>query len=268
MNLLNENLNEVVIASDSRDIIETRGQQMFCEAYANGDFSLMISLLSKNIGWNLKMKNIFTDLMKKDSFEILDIIECCSKHKNYNYREESILDFMLNEIALSNEYIERNSFKELILETILRDIKFDELSDHTLVSCIKNTTVSKYLNTLIDRGLDFSNYCILQLSSRDGDDCFISEATNGLDDTYRVISSEILSREECECIYLSLINNPRLNINLATLYPEEFICEYNDDDNADYIGFTFDEIRDLKEKGIKFYSFRGDDKYLKYFTVM
>lgn len=268
MTLSNVNLNEVVINSNWRDKISTKGHIMFCEAFTNNDIELMKKLLSRNIGFNADMEEIFKKMIENSEFELLHlIIKDYEGFTNLNYRGECLLNSILNMIIVYGNEFEMDKSKEATIISILKSIDFKYIEGYTMVNCLTNYNVCKYLSLLIDRGLNFSNYCILQLSSRDGDDCFISEATNGLDDEYEIWSYEVLDRESCKRIYNNFTTYPQLITQMATLYPEQFLCNENEWDNTDSIGFTIEEMQKLKDIGVNFYSFRGDEKYLKHFLV-
>lgn len=268
MNLSNVNLNEVIVHSDWRDKITTMGQRIFCDAFAKKDVELMKMLLSKNIGFNAEMDNIFKEIVECGDFELLySIIKDYKNFTNLNYRGECLLNLILNTIVVFGRNHEMSKSKEATIISILKSIDFKHIEGYAIINCLSDYNIGKYLTVLVERGFNFSEYYILQLSSRDGDDCFISEATNGLDEEYEIWSYEVLDRESCKRIYYNFTTYPQLITQMATLYPEQFLCNENEWDNTDSIGFTIEEMTKLKDIGVNFYSFRGDEKYLKYFSV-
>lgn len=254
-----KNLNEIVVCNDKRSEAVTLGEELFCRAYKDNDFKYMNKLLKENIKCNSCVTDIFTELINTKNYPLLkEILDGAYTSANYNYKNEHLLNLILNDIAVYNkESIKSDSCEDTILKEIFYNIQLSDIENYTLVNILTTDVFHSYLNILIDRGFDFKNSCILQLSSRDGDDCFISEATNYLDDIYNIIDYEVFDRRECEQLYNTFIKYPNVAMNIATLYPEQFLCCENEFDNTDSIGFFREEIDALKNIGVKIYTFRN-----------
>lgn len=252
------NLNKVVVQDDNRSNVVTLGEELFCKAYKDNDYQYMNKLIKKDISCNSYVVGIFTEIISKRNYSLLkELLDGAYVSANYNYRGEHLLNLILNDISIYNKNkIELGSCEDMILREIFNNIKLDDIKNYTLINILTTDLFHSYLNILVDRGFDFKNSCILQLSSRDGDDCFISEATHGLDNIYNIVDCEVLDRRECEQLYQTFIKYPDVAMNIATLYPEQFLYCNNEFDDTDSIGFLRSEIDNLKSMGLKIYAFR------------
>lgn len=257
-------LNKVVVKSDNLEEVKTVGQNHFCEAYKEDDCSTMSYLLSNNIGINKDVKEVILNMFKSEDYNLYYLLSADKVRLNKDYKGDNIFRFLLNFISVNFKLIEKGSYCELILVNVLRKVNYDDLNDITLFNILKNPVVSKYLYIFKNDYIDLSKICILELDSRSGDDCFIEDFAGSLVDKYDIIPVDILSREECKSLYTSIVSN-RIKLSIATLYPEEFVCSFNED-NADYIGFTEEEIESFKENGIKLISLKDNEKYNKFFS--
>ena len=158
MTLSNVNLNEVVINSNWRDKITKKGHLMFREAFANNDIELMRNLLSRNIGFNEDMEEIFAKMIENNEFELLhSIIKDYKNFTNLNYKGECLLNLILNMIIVYEKELEMSKSKEDTIISILKSINFKYIEGYTMVNCLTNYNVCKYLSLLVDRGFNFSD---------------------------------------------------------------------------------------------------------------
>lgn len=266
------NLNQIVRESNNRSEILTLGEYLFCDAYVNENTSLMNDLLKHNIKCNDDVYDIFTEIIKEGEFALLkEILDGAYTYDNYNYRGEHLLNIILNQIPLYHRELRNtdNAFVHEILSNTFHNIKLSDIEDYNLIHILSNKLFHPYIPILIDRGFDSKNSCILQLSSRDGDDCFISEATRNLDSLYkRMITYEVFDRYDCEGLFNTFIKFPEVAMDIATLYPEQFLYCENEFDNTDSVGFTREEVKKLKSMGLNIFAFRDvDDCFKDVFTI-